>query len=80
MKTAISIRDEVFEAAERAARDLGMSRSELYTTAVREFVARLTEQRVTERLDAIYGDDHAPPGLDEVLGTLQSLSLPEERW
>ncbi len=80
MKTAISIRDEVFEAAERAARNLGISRSELYTTAVKEFVARLSKQRVTERLDAIYADHDAPPGLDEALGTLQSLSLPEERW
>ena len=77
MKTAISIRDEVFEAAERTAEELGISRSELYTTAVREFVARFRDQRVTERLDAVYAEDD-PSELDQVLGVLQSLSLAEE--
>ncbi|MDE2930747.1 MAG: hypothetical protein F4X81_08320 [Gammaproteobacteria bacterium] len=79
MKTAISIRDEVFDAAERAAKELGISRSELYTTAVREFVARFRKQRVTERLDAVYAED-VPSGLDQGLVAMQSLSLPEERW
>lgn len=79
MKTAISIRDEVFDAAERTAKELGISRSELYTTAVREFVSRFRKRRVTERLNAVYAED-VPSGLDQVLGTLQSLSLPEERW
>ena len=55
MKTAISIRDEVFEAAERTAKDLGMSRSELYTKAVGEFVARHAGDQLTERLNAVYG-------------------------
>ncbi|MDE0064494.1 MAG: hypothetical protein OXP09_16025 [Gammaproteobacteria bacterium] len=80
MKTAISIRDEVFEAAERTARDLGMSRSELYATAVREFVARHRSQRVTERLDAVYAASDASSRLDDLLGELQRLSLDEENW
>ena len=78
MKTAISIRDEVFEAAERTARDLGMSRSELYATAVQEFVARHRTRRVTERLDAVYADNACSSRLDEVLAELQRLSLDEE--
>ena len=40
MKTAISIPDEVFEAADRTAKKLGVSRSELYATAVHEFIER----------------------------------------
>ena len=80
MKTAISIRDEVFEAAERTARDLGMSRSELYATAVKEFVARHRSLCVTERLDAVYGKDGARSSLDEVLGEMQRLSLGDESW
>ena len=80
MKTAISIRDEVFEAAERTARDLGMSRSELYATAVKEFVARHRSQRVTERLDAVYAASGATSRLDDVLGEIQRLSLDEEDW
>ena len=80
MKTAISIRDDVFEAAERTAQVLGLSRSQLYTRAVSEFVARHRSEGVTARLDAIYGDDGSASHLDPVLVALQSLSLPPEDW
>ena len=80
MKTAISIRDEVFEAAECTAQALGLSRSQLYTRAVSEFVARHRAEDVTARLDAVYGDDDSASDLDHVLTTLQSLSLPPEDW
>lgn len=75
MKTAISIRDEIFEAAERTARALGMSRSELYATAVKEFVARHTGAGVTEALNDVYGDDPATSKLDEGLQALQFATL-----
>ena len=81
MKTAISIRDEVFEAAERTAKDLGMSRSELYTKAVGEFVARHAGDQLTERLNAVYGEDPSISALDKRLEALQFLSLPaEDEW
>lgn len=75
VKTAISIRDEIFEAAERTARALGMSRSELYATAVREFVERYSRDGVTERLNKVYADDPAASKLDEGLQALQFASL-----
>jgi len=56
MKTAISIPDDVFEDAERLARRLGQSRSQLYSRAVRDFVARYEPDHVTESLDAIVAD------------------------
>ena len=81
MKTAISIRDEVFEAGERAAERLGISRSELYTKAVGEFVARHAGDGVTERLNAVYGEDPAISALDKRLEALQFLSLhTEDEW
>ena len=81
MKTAISIRDEIFEAAERTARALGMSRSELYATAVKEFVARHSGDRVTERLNEVYANDLAASELDRRLHALQFASLPrEDTW
>ena len=40
MKTAISIPDDVFERAERLARHTKKSRSQLFSEAVREYVAR----------------------------------------
>lgn len=81
MKTAISIRDEIFQAAESTAKALGISRSELYTKAVGEFVTRYAGERVTERLNAVYGKDDSTSVLDERLEALQFLSLPsEDKW
>ncbi len=62
MKTAISIPDDVFEDAERLARRLGHSRSQLYSRAVREFVARHDPDRVTAALDAIVTDEPVDDG------------------
>ncbi|MHB1845991.1 MAG: ribbon-helix-helix protein, CopG family [Deltaproteobacteria bacterium] len=56
MKTAISVPDAVFDEAERLARKLGKSRSELYRDALSEYVARHEPARVTEALDALYGE------------------------
>jgi antitoxin MazE6 len=60
MKTAISIPDDVFSDAERLARALKQSRSQLYSRAVREYVARHSEDSVTIALDAVYAEEPAP--------------------
>ncbi|MBN1608131.1 MAG: hypothetical protein JW940_15975 [Polyangiaceae bacterium] len=51
MKTAVSVPDEVFTRAERLAKRLKVSRSELYSRAVREYVARHAPDEVTETWD-----------------------------
>jgi metal-responsive CopG/Arc/MetJ family transcriptional regulator len=53
MKTAVSIPNEVFEETERLARDLKKSRSELYSLALTEYVARHAPERVTEAMDRV---------------------------
>jgi metal-responsive CopG/Arc/MetJ family transcriptional regulator len=53
MKTAISIPDDVFAQADALARRLNTSRSELYSRAVREYVARNSADQVTEMLDLL---------------------------
>ena len=40
MKTAVSVPNEVFERAERLAKRLEVSRSELYSRALREYLSR----------------------------------------
>lgn len=63
MKTAVSIPDEVFEKAERLARRSNRSRSELYSAALREYLARHAGDEVTEALNRICGeagDDSGP--------------------
>ena len=81
MKTAISIRDDIFEAAERTAAILGISRSELYARAVAEFVQQCSGDRVTERLNEVYGDGGSSSSPDDALVTLQFHSLSTEgKW
>ncbi len=57
MKTAISIPNDVFQDAEHLAHKMKKSRSEIYSRAVREYVARYSEDRVTSALDAVYEED-----------------------
>jgi len=56
MKTAVSVPDDVFERADRLARRAGRSRSEVYSAALREYLARHTPDEVTEALDRIVGE------------------------
>jgi metal-responsive CopG/Arc/MetJ family transcriptional regulator len=53
MKTAISIPDEVFEGAERLARRTKKSRSQLFSDAVSEYIARHAPEEVTEAMDRV---------------------------
>ena len=78
MKTAISIPDPIFQAAEEAAARLAMSRSQLYAHAVAEFVELHASCNVTERLDQVYAEN--PSELDPLLAKLQDLSLGRESW
>ncbi len=79
MKTAISIPDNLFEAAERVAKHLGISRSELYQKAISSFIADKSDSSITAELDRVYQTRESGQ-LDPVLETLQQLSLPEEEW
>jgi hypothetical protein len=80
MKTAISIPNETFEAAERLAERIGMSRSELYATAVAEFMTRHRAAGVRERLDAAYDIEDEAARLKTVMAIVQSESVPQEDW
>ncbi len=53
MKIAISIPDEIFEKAERLARRSSKSRSELYSSAIREYLARHTPDEITAAMDRV---------------------------
>lgn len=56
MKTAISIPDDLFAAADGLARELGQSRSHLYAQAVREYLARHSADSVTEAFNDVWAD------------------------
>jgi metal-responsive CopG/Arc/MetJ family transcriptional regulator len=61
MKTAISVPDKVFQKAERLARRLKKSRSQLYSEALREYVSRHDPAAVTAALDALYAKEDSRP-------------------
>ena len=78
MKTAISLPDDLFECADALAKRLGVSRSELYATAVAEFLAKHQHAKVTERLDRVYGRE--PSRLSPPLRRAQGRSLRSTEW
>lgn len=78
MKTAISIPDPIFKSAEDFAQDSGMSRSELYTKAVQEYIAARKQRNITEALNAVYATESSK--LDDAFLEMQRKSIPEEAW
>jgi predicted transcriptional regulator len=56
MKTAVSVPDDVFERAERLARRENRSRSDVYSAALREYVARYSPDDVAEALDRVVAE------------------------
>lgn len=78
MKTAISIPDDVFVSSDRLAKQLNMSRSELYTRAVQQYVVEHRHAGVKEKLDKIYASENAPIDLAVLLE--QAASIPSEEW
>ena len=56
MKTAVSIPDDVFERAEILAQRAHQSRSEVFSRALREYVARHLPDDVTEAMDRVCAD------------------------
>jgi metal-responsive CopG/Arc/MetJ family transcriptional regulator len=52
MKTAISLPNDLFVLADEFARSLGISRSELYTMALREYIQSHVYVDLTERINA----------------------------
>jgi metal-responsive CopG/Arc/MetJ family transcriptional regulator len=78
MKTAISLPDLVFEEAESLARQLGISRSELYTNALKVYLRKYNRDRILDKLNQIYSEESSE--LDPVLEKMQFMSLLSENW
>lgn len=74
MKTAVSIPDDLFDSAEGAARRLGLSRSELYARALRDYLTEHGTEGITEQLDRVYSEEREG-GLAPALSELQRRSL-----
>ncbi len=78
MKTAISIPNDVFISADRLAKRLNVSRSELYTRAIKLYIAECRHTGVKEKLDQVYATDNA--SIDPAVQDAQAISIPMEKW
>ena len=73
MKITVSIPDHIYLAADRFARDRGLTRSRLYAQAVADFLARDQGDEITRKLNEIYGQIQAE--LHPDLVEMQALSV-----
>jgi len=78
MKTAISIPDPLFQAAEIFAKRLNKSRSQFYAEAVAEYMNTHKNKDVTKALDEIYADESST--VDSELYRMQVRSIVKEEW
>ena len=60
MKTDISIPNSIYLAAEKTAKELGISLSELYAAALTAYVSAHDKKNVAEKLDAVYATEPLP--------------------
>ncbi|MGH9460945.1 MAG: hypothetical protein ACRD1X_06980 [Vicinamibacteria bacterium] len=78
MKTAISIPDDVFRAAERHARRARKSRSQLYAEALSEYLARHAPDEVTEAMNKVVDELTEP--IDPFVATAARRILERSEW
>ena len=78
MKTAVSIPDEVFEKVERLARRARKSRSEVFSAALREYVARHAPDEVTDAFNEV--SDRVGEQKDSFVQAAARRILEKEEW
>ena len=78
MKTAISLPDAVFHAAERQAKRAQKSRSQLYAVALSEDLSRHAPDEVTDAMNKVV--DQLPPTPDTFERTAARSALEWSEW
>lgn len=78
MKTAISVRDPLFKRAEKFAKREKISRSQLFSDAVEEYLEKRETGDLAANLSEVYSKEDS--SVDPVLFKMALLSLPKEEW
>lgn len=78
MKTAVSLPDSIFRAAEKHARRAKKSRSQLYAEAIAEYLARHAPDEVTEAMNRVM--DQVPEPIDPFVTTAVRRTLGQSEW
>jgi len=75
MKTAISLPDALFAAAEETAKSLGLRRSQLFAKALEEFISHHQKENITEKYNEIYTNNEIKQDTDELVTILNLREL-----
>jgi metal-responsive CopG/Arc/MetJ family transcriptional regulator len=78
MKIAISVPDEIFEAGEHLAKQLGRSRSQLYADALSAYLSQRGATEATSKLNAVYAQESSK--LDPAFAKNQLNRVADEAW
>ena len=78
MKIAISVPQDVFERAEELARRERRSRSDVYSAAVREYVARHAPDEVVDTIDRVVAEVGGEP--DAFVAATARRTLTSSEW
>jgi metal-responsive CopG/Arc/MetJ family transcriptional regulator len=78
MKTAISLPDDVFRAAEQHARRAKKSRSQLYAEALSEYLARHAPDEITEAMNRVV--DQLGKDADRFVSSASRHVLERSEW
>jgi hypothetical protein len=79
VKTAVSVPDSLFRRAEKTAKRLGISRSELYARALDEFLANIDGPRIKESYDRAFAGT-AASSEEEFLRAAGRKALLDVEW
>ena len=77
MKTAVSVPDRIFQAAERHALRSKKSRSQLYADALAEYLARHAPEEVTEAMNRVADELDTSPDTFVRVAAAQTLARTE---
>ncbi len=78
MKTAISVPDDIFKKAEKLARKTKKSRSQLFSDALRDYLAKHTSDDVTEMMNRVIDEIESCP--DTFVTSASNLTLEKTEW
>lgn len=78
MKVAVSVPNQVFDAAERLAKERRVPRSQVFSEALEEYVAKHDAAAVMAKLNAVY--DRESSAVDGALSAAGYAALSHEAW
>jgi metal-responsive CopG/Arc/MetJ family transcriptional regulator len=82
MRSTVTIRDDLFEAADRVAARLGISRSRLYQIALEAYLRRLEEEALTEQMNALVTQAGEPSdeAFRQTIARAWKQSMGDDQW